>query len=767
MPPNTDANQSLSSGSGEGYVEIADVYKNAPNQSKNEKEFDDETMRRLRAVHSTDSKRSSKRASKLDIIREKPFYVTFEDIKCEIGGKEILKGISGFCQPGESLAIVGASGAGKTTLMDIVLSRKNMGNFSGTTLYNGRELTPFLKKKLGYVAAECARVPTLTVRETLMFAAELRLPENFTKDMREDRVNDIMDHLGLTHVADNKVGNELVRGISTGEKRRVDIALELIPGPRVLFLDEPTSGLDSHIAEKSMSLVLNFCRDHNVTVISVIHQPSSNVFLMFDNVMLLGQGRTQYFGGTREAEEYFTSQGYPLPADTNPIDHYVEIVDKDPHTLADAFEQSEHIKRTADTIADIKALQNPEGEKDMPTKELRERTVLAETEILCRKITLRYLRNPNTSWVRVLFGLVIAWIYGMAFYKLTPDLNGFRLIGNLCSLLAFLSAFITAASVPQFQDDRDVMLQENALGYYSIFAYWASYWMLENFVTLLTMAGAVPIVYFMAGFQQEFGRFYGMALYNSMVAVSIAQFASAWSRDTTMAFTLNVLINFTGYLFSGIPAAIELIPAIIRWGQYLTNWRFAVMYMLYTQLVGFQLDCSEAEFLPLNVNTIIPPVVEGTIATLTPNVVSDPNDLDLAAPGLGATLQLQGVSEVFVELNENGTLPSDYAQSFFLASTFWLNSTSQYLVGEYPYTAQLQNYAVINSLGQIESLAEMGFFPDYSQCLITDTGAFIEAKFPLPIAYGDYYFGFVSIYLVFYSVTTYFGLHFSKYYKRR
>ena len=157
-------------------------------------------------------------------------------------------------------------------------------------------------KLQAYVTQEDVLLGTLTVKETVSYSAHLRLPTTMTKEEISSIVDGTIIEMGLQDCADRLIGNWHLRGISGGEKKRLSIALEILTRPRLLFLDEPTSGLDSASAFFVVQTLRNVARDGR-TVISSIHQPSSEVFALFDDLFLLSGGETVYFGEAKMAVE--------------------------------------------------------------------------------------------------------------------------------------------------------------------------------------------------------------------------------------------------------------------------------------------------------------------------------------------------------------------------------------------------------------------------------------------------------------------------------
>lgn len=180
------------------------------------------------------------------LAEHRPAALYWDNVSYHLNGKEILSGIQGASTPGQITAIMGASGAGKTTFLDILARKNKRGAAQGDFYVNGEKVDDYeFKSMIGFVDQEDTMLPTLTVHETILTSALLRLPRDMTSTAKEQRVLEVEKQLGILHIKDQLIGSEegKGRGISGGEKRRVGIACELVTSPSILFLDEPTSGL--------------------------------------------------------------------------------------------------------------------------------------------------------------------------------------------------------------------------------------------------------------------------------------------------------------------------------------------------------------------------------------------------------------------------------------------------------------------------------------------------------------------------------------------
>jgi len=373
----------------------------------------------------------------------------------------ILKDVSFTAKSGNLLAIMGGSGSGKTTLLDVLAHRTVTGEISGDIFLNSVSYTKdIVDACCGYVRQDDRLISFLTVRETLMFVAQLKLPKTFTKKQIAERVESVILELGLKHAADTRVGGAHERGLSGGERRRVSIGIQLLILPSILLLDEPTSGLDSFTAS-NIAMTLSKLASKQRTIIMSIHQPRFNIFSIVDVMMILSKGKTVYYGPSKEMVPYFTTLGYPCPDLTNPCDYYIDLATVDPtsrereemtwatvHALHEAYSATDTAK-AQDTYSVSNVISVDEVEtfsdhspnkkwayqpKDKTLKQLlksheqRRSTPGISTQFYY--LTRRFIRVTIDDWqsllTHMLEALFMSFLLGTAFYQLEFDQKSVR-----------------------------------------------------------------------------------------------------------------------------------------------------------------------------------------------------------------------------------------------------------------------------------------------------------------------------------------------------
>ncbi|XVF69601.1 hypothetical protein PTKIN_Ptkin11bG0094200 [Pterospermum kingtungense] len=401
--------------------------------------------------------------------------------------KRLLQGLSGYAEPGRIMAIMGPSGSGKSTLLDSLAGRlaRNV-VMTGNILLNGK------KKRLdyggvkfqAYVTQEDVMLGTLTVRETVTYSAHLRLPNNLNKEEVKDIVEGTIMEMGLQDCADTVIGNWHLRGISGGEKKRLSIALEILTMPKILFLDEPTSGLDSASAFFVVQALRNSARDGR-TVISSIHQPSSEVFMLFDDLFLLSGGETVYFGEAKMAVEFFAEAGVPCPSRRNPSDHFLRCINSDFDTVTATLKGSQRLRDKPTTSEDpfmhmataqIKSALVESYRRSKYAKKAQARSLEIsnieglDVEIprgsqarwwkqlttLTKRSFVNMCRDAGYYWARIVIYILVSICVGTVFYDVGYG-NTAILARVACG--AFITGFMTFMSIggfPSFIEEMKV-----------------------------------------------------------------------------------------------------------------------------------------------------------------------------------------------------------------------------------------------------------------------------------------------------------------------
>ncbi|KAG8917296.1 hypothetical protein FRC00_013810, partial [Tulasnella sp. 408] len=403
-------------------------------------------------------------------------------------GKVILNDISGRVQPGEMMAILGPSGAGKTTLIELLAGKNKDGIASGSvTFFTPSNTPPTRRPRIGFVDQTDILPSTLTVKEALLFAARLKLPESVSEADKAARVFEVMQQLGISDLADMKIGGTFGqgRGVSGGEMRRISIGLELVARPEILILDEPTSGLDSSSALKVATVLQQLARDPDnpTTVIASIHQPSSQLYRTFDQLLVLSKGRTLYSGaGGATPTTYFASRGYPCPDLYNPADHLLDLATASPQALM-----------TRPNVSSSSTEGPPPGEKDavelrpLGSKPLSRKwvgssdgklatshpeplgfasTFLTQLEVLSGREWTNLKRDKSLFFAHFGVAAILGVFCGGLYYKTGITIAGFQSRVGCLFFLGSLISFMSLSALYNIVEIKPLFLRERAGRYY-------------------------------------------------------------------------------------------------------------------------------------------------------------------------------------------------------------------------------------------------------------------------------------------------------------
>lgn len=248
----------------------------------------------------------------------------------------LLSNMSGIVKEKQFVGILGPTGSGKTCLLNALSGRVQYSKklkLEGVIQFDGYPVDSYeFKSNVGYVMQEDGLFSYLSVRETLTLAAYFYTADKVLSNEMNSRITALIRELGLSKAENTIIGSATRRGVSGGERKRTAIGKELLSNPKLLFLDEPTSNLDSFQAQNIIQTLKDLAlRGH--LVISVIHQPRSSIFAMFDILMILSEGKVIYYGPAEAALHYFHSMGHICPSHFNPADFFLDTVSLDTRTV--------------------------------------------------------------------------------------------------------------------------------------------------------------------------------------------------------------------------------------------------------------------------------------------------------------------------------------------------------------------------------------------------------------------------------------------------
>ncbi|XP_047458533.1 ATP-binding cassette sub-family G member 8 isoform X1 [Mugil cephalus] len=558
----------------------------------------------------------------VDTAAQIPWYERLSEFKLpwEIKGNKqtAIDKLSLRVHSGQMLAVIGSSGCGKTSLLDIITCREEGGKItSGEILINGKPNTPQLvKKSIAHVRQDDRLLPHLTVRETLSFVAKLRLPTNFTQAQRDQRVDDVIAELRLRQCAHTRVGNDYVRGVSGGERRRVSIAVQLLWNPGILILDEPTSGLDSFTAHNLVITLSRLARGNRLVLLSV-HQPRSDIFQLFDLVVLLSSGSAVYCGAAREMVPYFTALGHPCPRYCNPSDFYVDLISIDrrsPEREAECLERArllsaqfmekvrdsdDHMWKPAGSSA---ALTQADSSPQQPNRTRGEEVITISKErnqlpgklhqftILIRRHMYNDFRDLVTILVHGFEALLMSLLVGCLYYGAGENRLSIQDTVALLYMIGALTPFAVVLDViAKCHTERAMLYHELEDGMYSVTSYFFAKVLGElPEHCVFTLVYGLPI-YWLAGLNEAPDRFLlNFLLVWLMVycSRSMALFvAAALPTLQTSAFMGNSLFTVF-YLTGGFVISLENMWLVASWLSYASFMRWGFEGMLQVQFRG-------------------------------------------------------------------------------------------------------------------------------------------------------------------------------------
>ncbi|XP_062077094.1 ABC transporter G family member 1-like [Humulus lupulus] len=541
-------------------------------------------------------------------------FLTWQDLWITVSSgknsnRPILRGLTGYAKPGHLLAIMGPSGCGKSTLLDALAGRLNANTRqSGDILINGNKQT-LAYGTSAYVTQEDTLLTTLTVREAVHYSAQLQLPDSMSAAEKKERAEMTIREMGLSDASNTRIGGSGMgtgsKGLSGGQKRRVSICIEILTRPKLLFLDEPTSGLDSaasyYVMSSIASLDIQSRRGGGAggrrTVVASIHQPSSEVFQLFDTLCLLSAGKTVYFGPANAANEFFTMSGFPCPSLQNPSDHFLKTINKDfdkvqkdieqglpvvrarptveeaIDTLVQSYKASENCQLVQQQVAEIC---NKKNECVALEKKRSHAGFVTQCLVLTKRSFKNMYRDLGYYWFRLVIYIGLSVGLGTIFWNIGHSDGSVEARASLIMFVASFLTFMTIGGFPSFVEDMKVFGRERLNGHYSVTSF-----VMGNTISAqpyLVIIAVIPgaLAYFPPGLRGGFEHFvyFVLVLYACMMLV-----------ESLMMIVASLVPNFLMGIITGagIQGLMMLAGGFFRLPRDLPDpfWKYPMFYIAF------------------------------------------------------------------------------------------------------------------------------------------------------------------------------------------
>ncbi|KAL6728630.1 hypothetical protein Aduo_010386 [Ancylostoma duodenale] len=537
-----------------------------------------------------DAKRLIWRDIYAEVIHQRSILGLFKSATA-MQNKVVLDQVSGFAEPGQVTFIMGASGAGKSTLLNILTQKKMRGMriFGEIAINNQLVEMGDMKKYSAYVQQDDLFIAEMTVQEHLMFAARLRMPSTFSEAMCKETVEDVITMMGLVTCRDTKIGKESQKSISKGEKKRLSFASEILTDPSILFCDEPTSGLDSYMALQVVA-ALKVLASKGKTVISTIHQPSSQVYELADRLILMAQGQVAYQGIAADVGDFFDSCSYSRPMYTSLPDHFMKVLSRGENDaeqnhirrveeIIELFESSDAAKY-AHYVTHVKVSSAKRKIKYVSGVGKRYSAPwLVQLWWLFVRSSRTIIRNPVVLRVRLFQISAVSLILGFVYFdsKLTEDtlMNykgaSVRASADMIYVFLFPCIYIFIAELP-------VIIREYQANTYSPIVYFIAANAADSVQYVVFPTAYSLIVYSLAGYSRSFQQYLRFNILNVVVAnlaASLGYAAACICGTAPIAATFVPMITSPLFVFAGFFVDLRSLPFYFKLFPHISLFKYA------------------------------------------------------------------------------------------------------------------------------------------------------------------------------------------------
>jgi ATP-binding cassette, subfamily G (WHITE), member 2, SNQ2 len=536
---------------------------------------------------------------------------------------QLLDNVSAYAKPGTMTALMGSSGAGKTTMLDVVALRKTIGKIEGDITVGPEKQGPEFIKISGYCEQMDVHNRDATVREALRFAAILRQPASVSREEKFAYVEKVIKLLEMEYIADALIGDlDSGVGISMEERKRLTIGIELVSKPKILFLDEPTSGLDAQASMNIIRLLKTLAADGYALLIT-IHQPSAVLFSQFDRLLLLGRGgRMVYFGelgnDCQTLTGYFEKNGAQKCLHTaNPAEYILDCIGAGTaksENVIDWFQVWKDSNESKVEMDIIKGLReraaNYKKEHEAELFLERERLMKdvpsfrTQTWFVMGRMFRSYWRNPTYNIGRITFQVIAALILGFTFWQVPNTPSGAQNTIFAFFMMCVLAVVMINTVIPMFIQQRSYALREQASGAYGPVSF--SIAMVNTEIPFAFIAATAFFVcfYWTVGLNPDPSSilyFYFMYIIFSMWAISLGQLVASMVPNQSLAGSIVPVISSILSLFAGVTITYSQMPTFYSsWLYWIDVYHYFLEGVITNDLYNVPLTCDSSSWVTVN-----------------------------------------------------------------------------------------------------------------------------------------------------------------------
>jgi ABC-type multidrug transport system ATPase subunit/ABC-type multidrug transport system permease subunit len=549
--------------------------------------------------------------------------------------RELISHFDGCVRPGELLLVLGRPGAGCSTFLKAFCNQRyGFEAVEGNVTYGGtsaKDVAKHFRGEVIYNPEDDLHYPTLTVKRTLSFALQTRTPGKENRLEGESRQSYVKEFLRVVtklfwieHTLGTKVGNEYIRGVSGGERKRVSIAEAMITRASVQGWDNSSKGLDASTALEYVKAIRAMTNMGKISTSVSLYQAGESLYELVDKVLLIDGGKCLYFGPSEKAKQYFLDLGFECPDRWTTADFLTSVSDKHERSIRSGWEH--RIPRSPDeffnayrksdiyreNIADMEGFEEEvrrrveerEAATAQSKKPVENNYTLAfhQQVIACTKRQFLIMIGDKTSIVGKWGGLIFqGLIVGSLFFSLPSTTLGAFPRGGAIFFLLLFNALLALSEMTAAFSSKPIMLKQKSFSFYRPAAYAIAQTVMDVPLVFIQIVLFNTLIYFMADLARTASQYFIATLILwqvTMVTYAFFRCLAAWcpTLDEATRFTgvsLQILIVYTGYL---IP------PSSMRvWFSWLRriNWiQYGFECLMANEFAGLQLVCVSPNLVP-------------------------------------------------------------------------------------------------------------------------------------------------------------------------